>query len=219
MWTKDQMAKIAAELELKDGMYINLGIGIPTMVANHIPANMNVILQSENGMLGMGSYPKHDQLDADLINAGKETVTAEPGASYFSSSASFEMIRGGHIDVSIIGGMQVSERGDLANWTIPGKLIKGMGGAMDLVYGAKRLVILMEHTTKKGGFKMLKECSLPLTGKACVDRVITNYGVFDFEENGVYINQLADGIDVDMLASMTEFEFLDGRGLSVDSVI
>lgn len=206
MWTHDKMAQIAATSELKDGMYVNLGIGIPTMVANHIPKGMHVILQSENGMLGMGAYPKVDQLDPDLINAGKETVTAAPGAAYFSSSESFAMIRGGHIDVSIIGGMQVSQDGDLANWTIPGKLVKGMGGAMDLVYGAKRLVILMDHTVKNGALKLLKVCSLPLTGRSCVNRVITNYGVFDFEKDGVYVSQLAEGVSFDDVQRVTEFK-------------
>lgn len=206
-WTRDEQCKKAAE-ELKDGFYVNLGIGMPTLVANHIPANINVTLQSENGLLGIGPFPKDSEVDADLINAGKQTVTATKGASYFSSSDSFAMIRGGHIDLSILGALEVSEHGDLANWMIPGKMVKGMGGAMDLVAGVKRVIVLMDHVSKDGKPKLVKKCGLPLTGKNVVNRVITELGVFDIVRNnfggGIKVIELAPNVTHEDVEKATE---------------
>jgi len=207
-WTRDQMAARAAR-ELKDGFYVNLGIGIPTLVANFIPPNIDVKLQSENGMLGMGPFPFAGEEDADLINAGKQTITELPITSYFSSSDSFAMIRGGHINLSILGAMQVAENGDLANWMIPGKMAKGMGGAMDLVSGVKRVVVLMEHSAK-GEAKLLKECTLPLTGKRVVDMVITDLAVFEIARKGepkMTLIELAPGVTLEEVKSLTEANF------------
>lgn len=214
-WTREQIAQRAAR-ELRDGYYVNLGIGMPTLVANYIPAGMTVTLQSENGMLGMGPYPSEDAIDPDLINAGKETITELPHSSYFDSAASFGMIRGGHIDMAVLGAMQVAENGDLANWMIPGKMVKGMGGAMDLVAGVKKVVVIMDHNAKDGGAKFLKECTLPLTGTAVVDMLITDLGVFEIDKQAAKhghghcaaLIETAPGVTMEEIRDRTEADFI-----------
>ncbi|GAA7782917.1 succinyl-CoA--3-ketoacid CoA transferase subunit B [Helicobacter pylori] len=202
---REAIIKRAAK-ELKEGMYVNLGIGLPTLVANEV-SGMNIVFQSENGLLGIGSYPLEGGVDADLINAGKETITVVPGASFFNSADSFAMIRGGHIDLAILGGMEVSQNGDLANWMIPKKLIKGMGGAMDLVHGAKKVIVIMEHCNKYGESKVKKECSLPLTGKGVVHQLITDLAVFEFSNNAMKLVELQEGVSLDQVKEKTEAEF------------
>ena len=208
MWDRNQMAARAAK-EIKNGMYVNLGIGIPTLVSNFIPNDINITLQSENGMLGMGPFPTKENVDPDLINAGKQTITELEKTSYFSSADSFAMIRGGHIDMAILGAMEVSEKGDLANWMIPGKLVKGMGGAMDLVSGVKRVIVIMDHTNKKGESKFLKECSLPLTGKNVVNSVITNLGMFEIAEKGVKVLEIAEGSSIEDIKKSTQAQIIN----------